>query len=111
MLYEKQHVQCCYRGERFHTSVGVHQGCLLSPTLFGIFRWDILTHTLDSNNGTISNGGLNITNHRFADGIDRIRVEKDDLTKFVQTKIRQLQSLAWIQSCQVELIEFIESFP
>ena len=91
-----QYVQCCYRGERFHTSVGVHQGCLLSPTLVNIFMEDILTHALDNNNGTISNCGVNITNHRFADGIDRIRVEKDDLTKFVQTKIRQLQSVAWI---------------
>lgn len=25
------------KGERFHTSVGVHQGCLISSTLFNIF--------------------------------------------------------------------------
>ena len=71
-------MQCCYR------SVGVHQGCLLSPSLFNIFLEAILTHALDNNNGTISNGGRNITNHRFADDIDGIRVEKDELTKFVQ---------------------------
>ena len=79
-----QYVLCCYREERFHTSVGVHQGCLFSPTLVNIFLEDILTQALDNNNGTISNGGANITNHRFSDGIDRTRVDKDDLTKFVQ---------------------------
>ena len=70
--------------ERFHTSVGVHPGCLLSPSLFNICLEDILTHALDNNNGTISNGGRNITNYRFADSIDGIRLEKDELTKFVQ---------------------------
>ena len=70
--------------ERFHTSVGVHPGCLLSPSLFNICLDDILTHALDNNNGTISNGGRNITNYRFADSIDGIRVEKDELTKCVQ---------------------------
>ena len=63
---------------------GVHQESLLSPSLINIFLEDILTHALDNNNGTISNGSRKITNHHFADGIDGSRVEKGELTKFVQ---------------------------
>ena len=56
-------------GEWFHTSVGVRQGCLLSPTFFNIFLEDIMTHALENYNGTISIGGRKITNLRFADDI------------------------------------------
>ena len=55
-----------------------------SPQASSTCLEDILTHALDNNNGTISNGGRNITNYRFADSIDGIRVEIDELTKFVQ---------------------------
>ena len=69
--------------EWFHTSVGVRQGCLLSPTLFNIFPEDIMTHAIDNYNGTISIGGRQITNLRFADDIDGITGEEDELTKHV----------------------------
>ena len=70
-------------GEWFHTSVGVRQGCLLSPTLFNIFLEDIVTHALENYNGTISIVGRQITNLRFADDIDGITGEEDELTKLV----------------------------
>ena len=70
-------------GEWFHTSVGVRQGCLLSPTLFNIFLEDIMTHALENFNGTISIGGRPITNLRFADYIDGITGEEDELTELV----------------------------
>ena len=69
--------------EWFHTTVGVRQGCLLSPTLFNIFLEDIMTHVLEDYNGTISIGGRQITNLRFADHIDGITGEEDELTKLV----------------------------
>ena len=71
-------------GDWFHTSVGVRQrGCLLSPTLFNIFLEDIMTHALENFNGTISIGGRQITNLRFADEIDGITGDEDKLTELV----------------------------
>ena len=70
-------------GEWFHTSVGVRQGCLLSPTLFNIFLEDIMTHALENYNGTISIGDRKITNLHFADDIDGITGEEEELTKLV----------------------------
>ena len=74
-----QWVQYWYRattGEWFHTSVGVRQGCLLSPI-------DPLQHALENFNCTISIGGRAITNLRFADDIDGITGEEDELTELV----------------------------
>ena len=57
-------------GEWFRTSVGVRQGCLLSPTLFNIFLERIMETALENHEGTVSIGGRTITNLRFADDID-----------------------------------------
>ena len=54
----------------FRTTVGVRQGCILSPTLFNIFQERIWTDALDDYEGTVSIGGRTITNLRFADDID-----------------------------------------
>ena len=73
-------------GEWFCTSVGVRQGCLLSPNpLQHLSRgYHDTRPRLDKYNGTISIGGRKITNLRFADGNDGITGEEDELTKFVQ---------------------------
>ena len=70
-------------GEWFHTSVGARQGCLHTPTLLNISPEDIMTHALQNYNGTIRIGGRKITNLRFADDIDGITGEEDELTKLV----------------------------
>ena len=57
---------------------------LLYPTLFNIFLEDITTHARDTYNGTISIGDRTITNLRFADDIDGITGEEDELATFVQ---------------------------
>ena len=57
-------------GDWFRTTVGVRQGCLLSPTLFNIFLERIMTDAVENHEGTVSTGRRTITNLRFADDID-----------------------------------------
>ena len=68
----------------FRTTVGVQQGCLLSSTLFNIFLKRILTDTLEDHEGTVSIGGRAITNLRFADDIDGLAGEEEELPKLVE---------------------------
>ena len=57
-------------GDLFRTTVGVRQGCLLSPTLFNIFPERIMTDALENHECTLNIGGRIIINLRFADDID-----------------------------------------
>ena len=66
-------------GEWFRTSVGVRQGCLLSPTLFNIFLERIMSDALEDQDGKVSIGGRNITNLRFAEDIDALAEEEQEL--------------------------------
>ena len=66
-------------GDWFRTTIGVRQGCLLSPTLFNIFLERIMTDALEDHKGTVSTGGSTITNLRFADDIDGLAGEEEEL--------------------------------
>ena len=65
-------------GEWFRTTVGVRQGCLLSPTLFNIFLERIMSDTLEEHEGKVSIGGRNITNLQFANDIDALAEEEQE---------------------------------
>lgn len=71
-------------GEMFHTSVGVRQGCLLSPTLFNIFLERIMSEALQDHQGSVSIGGRTITDLRFADDIDGLAGTEQELASLVQ---------------------------
>ena len=71
-------------GEWFRTTVGVRQGCLLSPTFYNIFLERIMTGALEDPDGTVSTGGRTITNLRFADDIDGLAGEEEELAKLVE---------------------------
>ena len=70
-------------GDWFRTTVGVRQGCLLSPTLFNIFLERIMTDALEDHQGTVSIGGRTITNLLFADGIDGLAGKEEELASLV----------------------------
>ena len=70
-------------GNWFRTTVGVRQGCLLSPTLFNIFLERIMTDALEDHQGTVSIGGKTITNLRFADDIDGLAGKEEELASLV----------------------------
>ena len=72
-------------GEWFRTTVGVRQGCLLSPTLFNIFLERIMSDAQKEHVGKVSIGGRNITNLRFADDIDALAEEEQELEALVES--------------------------
>ena len=57
-------------GEFFKTTVGVRQGCLLSPFLFILFLEKIMQETIHDHHTSISTGGRPIRNLCLADDID-----------------------------------------
>ena len=71
-------------GELFRTTVGVRQGCLLSPTLFNICLERIMSNALEDHDGKVSIGGRNVTNLRFADDIDALAEEEQELEALVE---------------------------
>ena len=71
-------------GDWFRTTVGVRQGCLLSPTLFNIFLERIMTGTLEDHKGTVSSGGRTITNLSIADDTDALVGEEAELANLVE---------------------------
>ena len=79
-------------GDWFRTTVGVRQGCLLSPTLFNIFLERIMTDALDDHEGSVSICGRPITNLRFADDIDGLAGEEEELINLVECLDRTSQA-------------------
>ena len=86
-LYDKANSAVLFNssiGDWFRTTVGVRQGCLLSPTLLNMFLERIMTDALEGHEGTVSIGGRAITNLRFADDIDGLAGEDEELAKLVE---------------------------
>ena len=73
-------------GDWFRTTVGVRQKCLISPTLFNIFLERIMADALEDHEGTVSSGGRTIINLRFADDIDGLAGEEEELANLVEQR-------------------------
>lgn len=66
-------------GNFFKTTVGVRQGCLLSPVLFNVYLENIMQETLHNFSPSISIGGRPLCNLRFADDIDLMGGSESEL--------------------------------
>ena len=62
----------------------MRQECLLSPTLFSILLERITTNALEDHEGTVSTGGRTTTNLCFADDIDGLAGEEEELATLVE---------------------------
>ena len=90
-LYDKAQSAVLFNGstgEWFRTTVGVRQGCLLSPTLFNIFLERIMCEALDDHEGSVSIEWRLITNFRFADDIIVIAEEEAEAGVLEDTTTR-----------------------
>ena len=58
--------------------------CLHSPILFNIFLKRIMTDAIEDQEGTFSIAGTTITYLRFADDIDGLAGEEEELANLVQ---------------------------
>ena len=60
-------------------------GSTISRTLFNIFLERIMSDALEEHDGKVSIGGRNITNLRFADDIDALAEEEQELEALVES--------------------------
>ena len=65
-------------GDWFRITIGVRQGCLLSPTFFNILLERITTDAIKDHEGTASIGDRTVPNLRFADDIDGLEGEEEE---------------------------------
>ena len=86
-LYDEATSAVCFNGSTgdwFRTTVGVRQGCLLSPTLCNIFLERIMADALEDHKSTVSIGGRTISNLRFADAIDSLAGSELELADLLE---------------------------
>ena len=73
----------------FQTGKGIHQGCILSPSLFNLYAEYIMRNTgLDETQAEIQIAGRNINNLRYADDTTLMAESEEDL-KSLLMKVKE----------------------
>ena len=70
-------------GQWLEPQSDVRKGCLLSPTLFNMLLERIMADALEDHEGTDSIGSRTITNLHFADDVDGLAGQEQELVKLV----------------------------
>ena len=86
-LYDKAHSAVLFNGsigDWFQTTVGVRNGCLISPTIFNIFLERITTDASEDHEVSVSIWRQNNHHLRFADDIDGLAGEEEELVQLVE---------------------------
>ena len=78
-------------GEFFNTTVGVHQGCLLSPISFDLLLEKIMQETLHNHHTSISIGGRPMCNLQLAN-IDLLRCSNGELQDLTNRLVHKSNS-------------------
>ena len=77
------------------STVGVGQGCILSPCLFNIFLEEIMTAKLENFFGTVKIAGREVTTLRFADDIDLLAGSREELADPTSRLDSTAKNVAW----------------
>ena len=67
----------------------------MSPTLFNFFLERIMSDVLEEHDGKVSIGGRNITNLRFADDIEALAEEEQELEALLKVSTKPAQGIRW----------------
>ena len=79
----------------FQIGKGVHQGCILSPSLFNLYAEYIMRNVgLDKVQAGIRIAGRNINNVRYADDITLMAESVEELKSFLMKVKRRVKKLA-----------------
>ena len=87
-------------GDWFRTIFGVGQVCQLSPTFFDVFLERIMTDALGNHQGTVSIGGRTIINLHFADDIDSLAGDEQELANLVERLEKTSTSIRHGDECR-----------
>ena len=79
----------------FQIGKGVHQGCVLSPSLFNFYAEYVMRNAgLDEAQARIKTAGRNINNLRYADDTTFMAESKQKLKSLLKKRNRRVQNLA-----------------
>ena len=91
-------------GYWFYLSVGVRQGCLLSPTPFNILLECIMSDALQEHYGTVSTGGRTTT-IRFADDIGGLVEKRTNTCQSVEPPGQNIFQIRHADLCRKDIAD------
>ena len=84
--------------DRFQIGEGVHQGCILSPSLFHLYAEYMIQNTgLDEAQAGMKIAGGNINNLRYVDDTTLMAESKEELKSLLMT-VKEESRKSWLKA-------------